>query len=42
MLVLCSFHSPLVVIPFEKEKLIPNSQPFLGMAGMKNMKLKLA
>lgn len=32
MLVLRSFHSPLVVIPFEKEKFIPNSQPFLGMA----------
>jgi hypothetical protein len=32
MLVLPSFHSPLVVIPSEKKKLIPNSQPFLGMA----------
>jgi hypothetical protein len=41
MLVLRSFHSPLVVIPFEKEKHIPNSQHFLEWQWMKNMKLKL-
>jgi hypothetical protein len=32
MLLLPSFHSPQVVIPSEKEKFIPNLQPFPRMA----------